>query len=293
MLTLLASRHGDRHGFTLIELLVVITIIVVLLALLAPALDKAIYQAELAVCGTNLKGIATGVTVSAMDHGRRYPYRRVVHETLTPPMGLVKGGGAGGTGVDDRPMLKPYVQLPLFGCPLSGRVDYESPNSETWVFASYNLWFGWQYVGEAGMNRIGDRFIWSEGTGEDTVVKRFDVLAGDMDVQNVSNGNQFGSHPDNDGLLHNERWQNDAQGTLVPGNPGTGQNYVFARWENVGRAKRGLLDLNMVATDNSVARYAGVRQADDPPTSDYPFVAVSEWNSKGNPTQKTYVPKGQ
>lgn len=37
-------------AFTLIELLVVITIIVVLLALLVPALDKAIYQAQLSVC---------------------------------------------------------------------------------------------------------------------------------------------------------------------------------------------------------------------------------------------------
>ena len=42
----------DSKGtaFTLIELLVVITIIVILLAMLAPAPDKAIYLAELAVC---------------------------------------------------------------------------------------------------------------------------------------------------------------------------------------------------------------------------------------------------
>src|ERR1043165_1931025 len=48
------------RAFTLIELLVVITIIVVLLALLTPALDKAMYQAELAVCGANLRAIANG-----------------------------------------------------------------------------------------------------------------------------------------------------------------------------------------------------------------------------------------
>jgi len=37
-----------------IELLVVITIIVVLLSLLAPALDKAIYRAELPRCAASL-----------------------------------------------------------------------------------------------------------------------------------------------------------------------------------------------------------------------------------------------
>ena len=42
-----------NKGLTLIELLVVITIIVILLALLMPAIDKAIYQSELAVCETN------------------------------------------------------------------------------------------------------------------------------------------------------------------------------------------------------------------------------------------------
>ena len=47
-------RH--RIAFTLIELLVVITIIVILLALLVPAINKGIYAAELAKCGSQLKG---------------------------------------------------------------------------------------------------------------------------------------------------------------------------------------------------------------------------------------------
>ncbi len=54
-------------GYTLIELLVVITIIAVMLALLSPAMDRAIYQAELAVCGANLHGIGLGIGVCAMD----------------------------------------------------------------------------------------------------------------------------------------------------------------------------------------------------------------------------------
>ena len=62
-----------RPAFTLIELLVVITIIVVLLALLTPAVDRAIYQAELTVCGTRLKGIATGNLAYAADNKRSYP----------------------------------------------------------------------------------------------------------------------------------------------------------------------------------------------------------------------------
>ena len=41
-----------QSAFTLVELMVVITIIVLLLALMMPALDKAVYQAELASCMT-------------------------------------------------------------------------------------------------------------------------------------------------------------------------------------------------------------------------------------------------
>ena len=66
-------------AFTLIELLVVITIIVVLLALLAPALDKAVHEAEMAVCGSQVRNIAMGVTSYAMQGRRYYPARGVVN----------------------------------------------------------------------------------------------------------------------------------------------------------------------------------------------------------------------
>src|ERR1041385_2757440 len=64
-----------RHAFTLIELLVVITIIILLLALLTPALDKAVYQAELVQCGGNLKLIGTAVIGYAFENKKWYPDR--------------------------------------------------------------------------------------------------------------------------------------------------------------------------------------------------------------------------
>ena len=44
-------KHPSPRAFTLIELLVVVTIIVAPLALLSPALDKAIYEADLPAWG--------------------------------------------------------------------------------------------------------------------------------------------------------------------------------------------------------------------------------------------------
>src|SRR5688572_4594237 len=62
-------------AFTLIELLVVVTIIVVLLSMLAPALDKAIYQAELVQCGGKLKLMGSAVTLYTFDNKKHYPDR--------------------------------------------------------------------------------------------------------------------------------------------------------------------------------------------------------------------------
>jgi prepilin-type N-terminal cleavage/methylation domain-containing protein len=62
-----------QRAFTLIELLVVITIIVVLLAMLAPALDRAMYEAELVQCAGNLKVWGSISIDFAQDHQRRLP----------------------------------------------------------------------------------------------------------------------------------------------------------------------------------------------------------------------------
>jgi prepilin-type N-terminal cleavage/methylation domain-containing protein len=63
-----------RSGFTLIELLVVVTIIVILLALLAPALDKAVEQAERAVCASRLHAWGLAIPQYALDHRNRLPF---------------------------------------------------------------------------------------------------------------------------------------------------------------------------------------------------------------------------
>src|SRR5688500_17775374 len=73
------SMPRGPRGFTVVELLVVVTIVVMLLALLAPALDKAVYQAELTMCAARLKAHATSATVYAVDHRRRYLDRAAKH----------------------------------------------------------------------------------------------------------------------------------------------------------------------------------------------------------------------
>jgi prepilin-type N-terminal cleavage/methylation domain-containing protein len=53
-----------RVAFTLVELLVVISIIVLLLALIAPALDKSVYEAQLVRCAAQQKGAAGGPSIT-------------------------------------------------------------------------------------------------------------------------------------------------------------------------------------------------------------------------------------
>jgi prepilin-type N-terminal cleavage/methylation domain-containing protein len=60
-------------AFTLIELLVVITIIVVLLAMLAPALDKAIESAQRTICASNLHSWGAAHSMYYMDNKRQLP----------------------------------------------------------------------------------------------------------------------------------------------------------------------------------------------------------------------------
>ena len=64
---------ATRSGFTLIELLVVVTILVVLLALLAPAIDKAMGFAMEARCLSNLHQIGVALRMYTGDHRGYFP----------------------------------------------------------------------------------------------------------------------------------------------------------------------------------------------------------------------------
>ncbi|HVL39702.1 MAG TPA: type II secretion system protein, partial [Fimbriimonadaceae bacterium] len=98
---------NNRAAFTLVELLVVITILVVLLAMLTPAMDRAIYQAQLTVSAANLKSIAGGVTTYATEQQRKYPHRRALNEYPDQdgqPTQLNEVYQHGGRGPDDQPL---------------------------------------------------------------------------------------------------------------------------------------------------------------------------------------------
>jgi len=64
-------RH--RYAFTLIELLVVLSIVALLIGLLLPVLGSAREVSRLAVCGSQLRQMATAAFVYATDHADRLP----------------------------------------------------------------------------------------------------------------------------------------------------------------------------------------------------------------------------
>jgi prepilin-type N-terminal cleavage/methylation domain-containing protein/prepilin-type processing-associated H-X9-DG protein len=62
-----------KKGFTLIELLVVIAIIAILAAILFPVFARAREKARQSVCLSNMRQIATSLTMYAQDHNQSYP----------------------------------------------------------------------------------------------------------------------------------------------------------------------------------------------------------------------------
>ena len=63
-----SERHGPLSAFTLVELLVVIAIIALLAALLLPALSKARFEGQNAVCRSNLRQLSMAITLYASSY---------------------------------------------------------------------------------------------------------------------------------------------------------------------------------------------------------------------------------
>ncbi len=262
-----------RNAFTLIEVLIVVSIIVILLALLIPALDKMIYEAELAKCATSQQAVGQSAIIYAADHQKYFPHRPGVLGGPWEAAQLTDGGRS----FDARPMLRAYLSLnQSLNCPLSQPVDLEGSKPSTWAYTSYSLWFGFQYGEEKGMVQLGDGVVWQG--------RKLDLLISDLNLISTAGvGVAISSHPDRKGQMRNEHWQDhnrsDAESAPAPfGSP------ISRSWWGIGGSPRGPLDLNMGCADGSMVRYNAVEAA-DPRTQALPLFA-----DKTHPDWKNSVP---
>ena len=257
---------SNLSGFTIVELLVVITIIVVLLALLAPALDKAVYQAELAVCGAQLKAIATGGNTYAMANRRHYP--DTGRGLGNNPQQAWIGTGDGSAAHDRRKVLRAALGdlNKVFNDPLTNAdLDFER-STATYTYSNYNLWFAWSYAGRQGMKRLGDRFTWIERSDIDHTIateRSSNMLASDRD-EIARDREAQSSHPDADGVLFLMRrqdqispWGNNE--TLGP----AGNTITQAIWWSNNSPSRGETDSNFAAADGAVVRFNAIHWNED------------------------------
>lgn len=240
---------SHRGGFTLVELLVVVAIMAVLLALLMPALDQAVYQAELAVDGTNLAGIAKGVTAYAVDYKRSYPARGAVAGSW--PADRIADHGRGR---DARLPIKSYISLNgHLNCPLVKWLDIENlgnppvPNGTWAVHSTYALWWGWQYFNspagsERGSFKLYSPFTWNGGS--------WDLIASDHATTYPPGNWGYSTHQDKLGLGY-QRYYADQEASSGPT-----QSYSWSFWMNP--SSRGPLDLHFARQDGSVMRIVDV-----------------------------------
>jgi prepilin-type N-terminal cleavage/methylation domain-containing protein len=260
----LASLEADGDarapGFTLVELLVVVAIIVVLLAMMAPALERAIEQAELAVCAAHLRGAGSGAFVYAGDNRRHYFYRPAVHETgigyyqprnLNVPFNISQTKNI--QGYDDRPMMAPYFRVNILQCPLAGKVTLDDSPANSYIFGSYSLWMGWKYdasgqnannpIASTGMFRLGDKLGYNGFY--------YPILAGD--VIDTLFAEMSNAHPDSNGALAMRTYQADPNAVGGEARQNMSQNSTRSEWW--GNATQvGRFDWNFLWDDGSVRR---------------------------------------
>jgi len=80
-----------RRAFTLVELLVVVAVVTVLLALLAPALDKAVEQAERTLCASNQRHTTVAMNQYAIDMKQKFPDGQPAYRSKASSMNAVDG----------------------------------------------------------------------------------------------------------------------------------------------------------------------------------------------------------
>jgi len=243
-----------RNAFTLIELLVVVTIIAVLIAILMPAMSRAIYTARLVTCGSNLHQVGVGVLSYASDYAGAYPYRTVAFSSNPKKTKLAYLQPT--PHADDRPMLKEYFTLGLLECPLSsfhddGRTVEHSTSRD--IHGGYEMYFG------SPINRHDSASYMMRVTQQTTTTDLFtgqrfnvNILAADMDWDFMTPIQIWNtSHPDRD------------PENLAPWLREDGSHTMSIWWNNQSGKVRGLIDRNFLYRDGSVELMTNLEAYDD------------------------------
>ena len=255
------------RAFTIVELLVVITVIVILLALLAPALDNAIYQAELAVCSANQSSVAMSLNIYAANHKRWYPNRPGVGQYAMATWQIT---GAG-VNVNWTPNLRGYISFnKQFNDPLCQKIDIEE-SIPRGIFMPYSYYAGGRFsqkngagTYQKGMNKLGDRLEWhldETDTRYSGGPRRYDLLFSDYAYTAIARNQGQGSHPDKAAVWRPQLLQDGPNRHEPTASTGVTRNTITETmwWGGI----RGAIDLNFAYADGAVQRVTDVAFVDD------------------------------
>jgi type II secretory pathway pseudopilin PulG len=262
------------RAFTLLELLVVTTMIVILTAILVPILDRAIYEAELAVCSGNFKAMTTAVTAYAAEQRKYYPQRTLRFEG---PNYIAASE------LDDRPMYRTLFSLnKVLNDPASVTVNLDTQQPRSHVWSSQFLYFDFQFEGYGRVERMGDRLEWQELT--------FNIVAADQDQIFVSGRWARAGHPDNTGRMVSQGIQDgeaSITGTGAEAMAGATTYQTVSYWKDT-TWQRAPVDRNFAYNDGSVQRYNAVA-FNDPRMWVVPAYVASSWPSGPSSTDGNYT----
>ena len=244
------------HGFTLIELLVVITIIVVLMSLLTPAVEQAVYVAQLAKCGAAMKSIGLAATTYAVDNQQYYPKRNPNYAWDALYLRLPESYDAS-QAFDLRVPFSKYMTNKSYLDPLSGGISLDDIDNDpdTHLYSNYNIYTGLPRGNPnmPALDRVGNRFEATDSLTDpdNPMTYEFNIIAADRDMY-FEGIYSASSHPSRDGKLRLGVFQNRDVGIKI----------TLSQEARSGSLSRPV-DLNYVYTDGSVRGFNNVLKDDD------------------------------